>query len=136
MARIGFSIASEQINKIIDENVIEFEQEVRERARGVYEGIVNASPFITYYYKANHNLSVREGGKSLKTESPFLDPPIKESEEPGIYESLVSERVTLELKNLQLFKIGDTIRISTLVPYADRVEANHGVYARADEFLG
>lgn len=132
MARIAIGAIVRDIERIIGEEVVEFEQEVREHMRGAYEKIQGDSPFITYYYKANHFITIRRGGSPLFG-NPAASPPVRESDEPGFYESDAIERMFEELGKLSAYEIGDTIVISNEAEYATAVEAKHGVYAGAAE---
>lgn len=127
MARVGFSALVASIENLIDGELEDYRELIISHMTQAYEMTLDLSPVISAYYKSNHSIAVRSGG-SLKTGDATLEPETKESEERGVYEANISPRASTELQKLQSYEIGDTIRIVTIVPYADQVEAIHGVY--------
>ena len=128
-------LVNRQLKKIVDEAVGSTEEAVREFGKQIYEEIVSRSPTITHYYKSNHRINL-VGPKGGGQPEAKLVPPIKESDEPGIFSGNVPATVAEETAKLANFKLGDSIRISTAVPYADEVERNHGVYGGAGAIAG
>lgn len=128
-------LVNKRLKKIIDEAVGSAEGNIREFAIAVYDDIVDRSPTITHYYKSNHriNLIGPKGGGQPKAK---LEPPFKDSDEPGIFAGNTAVTKFEELAKLADFRIGDSIRISTGVPYADEVERKHGVYSGAGAISG
>ena len=128
MAVIGLSALVADIERIVDGEVKDYEELVKDFMADAYETIIGTSPILSGYYASNHSIAVRRGG-SLKTEGVTLNPEVKDSEEPGVYEANINSRASKELAKLAVYEVGDTIRIATAVPYAGAVEALHGVYA-------
>jgi hypothetical protein len=128
-------LVNRQLKKIVDDAIGSTEEAVREFGEQTYDDILSRSPVITHYYKSNHriNLIGPKGGGQPKAK---LEPPIKDSEEPGVYSGNVSVTRAEETAKLANFRLGDSIRISTGVPYAEEVERKHGVYSGAGAILG
>ncbi len=128
-------LVNRQLKKIVDEAVGSTEEAVRQFGEQTYDDILDRSPTITHYYKSNHRINIigPRGGGQPKAE---LQPPIRESDEPGIFAGNVSVTRSQEVAKLDNFQLGDSIRISTGVPYADAVEQKHGVYSGAGAIAG
>lgn len=128
-------LVNRQLKKIVDDAVGSSETAIAEFAKTTYKDIVGRSPAITHYYKSNHRISIvgPKGGGQPKAK---LFPPIKDSEEPGIFAGNTAATTAEELAKLADFRLGDSIRISTSVPYADSVEVKHGVYSGANAIAG
>ena len=130
MAVIGFSAIVRDLERIVEGEVEDYEELIKDFMANAYESLVESSPVLSGYYASNHSLSVRRGG-SLKTGGVTLEPATKDSQEAGIYEANINPRMEAEISKLEVYKVGDTIRIATAVPYAGAVEALHGVYSGA-----
>lgn len=128
-------LVNKRLKKIVDDAIGSLEEDVKQFAEATYDDILSRSPTITHYYKSNHriNLIGAKGGGQPKAK---LVPPIKESEEPGVFSGNVATARAEEIAKLDNFKLGDSIRISTGVPYADAVEQKHGVYSGANAIAG
>lgn len=134
MAVIGFSALVRDIENIVEGEVAEYEELIRQHMEDAYATMVAESPVLSGYYASNHSLTVRRGGsggKIVAGEGAVLIPAEKDSEQPGVYEANINTRMSAEISNLAAYQAGDTIRIATSVPYAGAVEAMHGVYAGA-----
>lgn len=128
-------LINRRLKKIVDEAVGQTEEAVRQFAEGVYNDIVSRSPIKTHYYKTNHRINLI-GPKGGGQPNPKLSPPIKESEELGIYANNIAATEAEELAKLDNFVLGGSIRIATGVPYAAEVERKHGVYSGAGAIAG
>jgi len=131
MAVIGFSALVRDIENLVEGEVADYEELIRQHMEDAYATMVATSPVLSGYYASNHSLTVRRGGKIVSGDGAVLIPAEKDSEEPGVYEANIGSRMGTELSNLAAYEDGDTIRIATSVPYADAVEAEHGVYTGA-----
>ena len=128
-------LVNRQLKKIVADAIGDTEEAVRQFGEETYDDIVSRSPKITHYYASNHRINIigPKGGGQPKAK---LFPPIKDSEQPGIFADNIASTTAEEVAKLSDFRLGDTIRISTGVPYADVVEQNHGVYGGAGAILG
>ncbi len=128
-------LVNRQLKKIVDDAIGSTEEAVREFGEQTYDDILERSPTITHYYKSNHRINIigPKGGGQPKAK---LEPPVKESDEPGIFSGNVATTRAEEMAKLKDFRLGDSIRISTGVPYADAVETKHGVYSGAGAVAG
>jgi len=102
-----------------------------------YNHIVFSSPIFTGWYASNHRISIRRGGSIVAGGNPpKLFPSAKpEGTEKGHYVANISATHEEELAKLSLIEIGDTVRISTAIPYADEIEQNHSVYSGAEHLF-
>ena len=119
---------AQDINKIVDDEVGKYLLEIQETMRLAYKRIVFNSPVITAYYQTNHSITVRSPTGQFKTQGSRLSPGIKDSEERLVYLGNLDNRMSDELVKLTEIALGDSITISTTVPYAEEVEQNHNVY--------
>ena len=72
----------------------------------------------------------------MGSSTPKLFPSAKPEGTPrGKYVANISATREEELANLNLIEIGDTVRISTAIPYADEIEQNHSVYSGAEHLF-
>ncbi len=128
-------LVNRQLKKIVDDAIGSTEEAVRQFGEETYDDILSRSPTITHYYKSNHRINIigPKGGGQPKAK---LEPPIKESDEPGVFSGNVSITRAEEVEKLKDFRLGDSIRISTGVPYAEEVERKHGVYSGASSIAG
>ncbi len=128
-------LVNRRLKKIVDEAIGQTEEAVRQFGEETYDDIISRSPKITHYYASNHriNLIGPKGGGQPKAK---LAPPIKDSDTPGAFAGNVEATRSEETAKLVNFKLGDSIRISTGVPYADAVELKHGVYSGAGAIAG
>lgn len=131
MVGINTSQVMSQIEGIVDAEIGKFLAEVQGIMRRAYEKIVFESPVITAYYQTNHSIVIRGSGGQFRTQGARLSPGDKLSEEPLFYVENLDGRMAEELEKLSRYVLGDTIEISTIVPYADAVEAKHNVYGSA-----
>ncbi len=130
-------IISKQMNDIIEDAVGKTEENVKSFMKETYDDLVARSPAITNYYKSNHRIGILNSSFQFKTQGGAkLFPPIKDSEEPGVYAGNVAATRAEELAKLDGFELGDIVRISTAVPYADSVEQKHGTYRGANAIAG
>ncbi len=127
-----------QLKDILKEAVGEFEEQYQRLAGDLYDQIVQNSPVLTGYYKTNHSILIRSANGQFKKGggSGTLQPPQKESEEPGAYINNLGGRVSAEKAKIGDLVIGDIFTVRTEVPYADEVEQNHLVYGRAGAEFG
>ena len=132
MAVVGLSALVTDIENLIEGELEDYRELIILHMTDAYTAVIDMSPILTGYYKSNHSVTVRRGG-SIVAGGVTLNPEEKDSEQPGVYEANVGPREQMELGHLQSYEIGDTIRIATAVPYADFVEATHGVYTSVAE---
>ncbi len=128
-------LVNKQLQKIIAEAVGTAEDAIANFAESTYDDIVDRSPVITHYYESNHRINIigPKGGGQPKAK---LEPPIKESDTKGIFSGNTAITRAEEVAKLDNFKLGDSIRISTSVPYAEAVERDHKVYLGAGAVMG
>ena len=128
-------LVNRQLQKVVADAIGVTEEAVREFGKQTYADIISRSPRITHYYVSNHRINIigPKGGGQPKAK---LEPPIKESETPGIYSGNLPATQAEEEAKLRDFRLGDSIRISTGVPYAEEVERKHRVYSGANAVAG
>lgn len=132
----------DQINSIVDQEVNEYEAEVRMLAEQIYETIVDASPIWTGYYASNHTISLRGPGGQFKAQAFSLRPAEKETDDRLAYFGNIEPRVNEELVKLERFTVGDSINFRNDVPYADEIEregtatSGGNIYANAAAQFG
>jgi len=128
-------LVNRQLKKVIEQAIGNTEEAVRQFGESTYDDVISRSPRITFYYVSNHRINIigPKGGGQPKAK---LEPPIRESDTPGIFAGNLPATVAEEKAKLANFRLGDSIRISTGVPYAEAVERNHGVYSGAEVVAG
>lgn len=110
----------------------------KDQVRRVYHSIIDDSPIYTGYYASNHRIIIRSSkGQFTAGGRVELSPGTKpEGAREFSLESNIGVAIVKELGKLGRLKLGDTVLITTRVPYADDVERNHGVYAGAQAKFG
>lgn len=128
-------LVNRQLKKIVDDAIGSTEEAVRQFGESTYDDIISRSPRITFYYVSNHRINIigPKGGGQPKAK---LEPSIRESDTPGIFASNLPATEAEEKAKLANFRLGDSIRFSTGVPYAEEVERKHGVYSGANVIAG
>ncbi len=131
-----------QITRIVDSDIKKYEVEVRSIMDQVHDAILSASPVWTGYYKSNHTIVIRSFRGTLKTQGFRLSPLTKDSQVPLFYAANIAPRAAEEKEKLSQFEAGDSITITTGVPYAGEIErdgtetAAPGIYADAAAQFG
>ena len=99
--------------------------------------IINSSPIFTGWYASNHRISIRRGGSLIAgSEPPKLFPSAKPRvTTQDMWVANISAAREEELAKLELLQIGDTVRISTAIPYADEIEQTRSVYTGAEHLF-
>ena len=129
-----------QLKEIVEDAVGEFEEDYQRLAKGLYDQVVQNSPVLTGYYKTNHSIIIKSANGQFKKGGGggkgTLQPPQKDSEEPGAYINNLGGRVSTEKAKIDDLELGDIFTVLTEVPYADEVEQKHLVYGRAKAEFG
>ncbi len=128
---IGINIINVTVTRAIMNAEVELIQVLRTIIEDAYDAIINASPIFTGYYASNHRITIRGENRSIKAGS--STPKLFPSSKPrvtteNIYFANISSARSEELAKLNDLEVGDTVMISTAVPYAEEIEQNHSVY--------
>jgi len=136
MAVQRLDLVTKAVQEAVDDAVGQVEESVKGLIKDTYNEVVKRSPFITYYYRSNHRILVKDSRGRFKSGGgggeAKLFPAVKPDDaQPGQFAGNVSDTTNEELDKLNAFELGDVVTIRTNVPYADEVETKHMVYAGA-----
>lgn len=143
MAKSGININT--LDKELKEIISGIEHAVltlqKDQVEKIYKALVGVPPrpVWTGYYASNHRIILRKGTRALTGMGgggqftaggvAKLFPSVKPSSEKGSLVGNIGPATIEELGKLDRLILGDTVLITTRVPYADDVERNHGVYS-------
>jgi len=141
MPRSNLAIELErQMTRLVDEQIADYENDIKLLMTDVHEDILQNSPVWTGYYKSNHTIVLRRFNGTLKTQGFNLSPQVKESEEPGFYVGNIDSRAATEREKIDLFEAGDSVEVTNAVEYAGEIETRSDgkgqVYANAAAKFG
>ena len=134
---LSINIVNAQITKAIMQGEADFLVALTIHITDSYDHIVFSSPIFTGWYASNHRISIRRGGSLVAgSEPPKLFPSAKPRvTTKDMWVGNIGAAREEELAKLDLIEIGDTVRISTAIPYADEIEQNHSVYTGAEHLF-
>ncbi len=127
---------AKQIDGLISDAEMIAAERFRKVARDAYDEVVNGSPIWSGYYKSNHRITIRNARGQFKVGGVKLLPSQKpDFPEIFLFIGNIETARSTELAKLSRLEIGDSVQITTLVPYADEVELKHRVYANTEAII-
>ena len=139
MAQINMAVFTKDTRKALAEVESAVTKNIQEFVTEVFEEVVTASPVFSGYYASNHNILIRAasgqfgagGGRAGLTPGVRPDDAVR-----GQFADNIEANKSNQLAKAGAIQVGDVILIATEVPYAEEVEATHGVYAGVAAGLG